>query len=638
MNPTPRPRFRTDLVAEPIDEAGHRFIDVVDPDTGTGFRFYEVEYSLACAMDGERDVAGLVQWAKEDLGIDPSPTELATVISTLGSLGYLEAPALAGRPAADLGDLAPGVVAAPRAPAGAVEDVELGFAGGAPVADAPLPRADFELGFAGGAPAGSLEPPAPVDGPELGLAGAPRELVMEFEAPTPPPAELPSPRLRPVSRPEAEDDGPTNLPQPASVADFDDEVSVDLSDHLAISASDVKEAVRASRTMKAVEIPADLAAQLDESPEAREARLEQARAAAEQAAVARAAAERAAAETAAQQAAAEQAAAAQAAAEAAARPAVELPRPPVGVTRPRTTSERPAAPPVAEAKEPAVPVARPRSGLRVLLLLLLLAAAVGGAWYYWTQVLKKPLPWEKAAAPPGPGTGSATQPVEPPPPPPPPPPPSASLTEVEGQPVNVIAPLGGVVATLVADGATVVAGDEVVRFRGNAADERKLAALEFDINTRVPKQIADATADRDAATAAGNARKAAAHEEAIAERQKRLEEKTAERDALRASMEALSVKAPVGGVVKLEVARGARAVVDAVVAVITPPPALTATFTVPEGWPGKAPAVDGTVTVAPKAAVGERTECLVTAVALPQISVVCPSDGGLAAGTEIILP
>ena len=30
MTPNVRPRFRTDLVAEPIDDGGHRFIDVID--------------------------------------------------------------------------------------------------------------------------------------------------------------------------------------------------------------------------------------------------------------------------------------------------------------------------------------------------------------------------------------------------------------------------------------------------------------------------------------------------------------------------------------------------------------------------------------------------------------------------------
>ena len=103
MTTTARPRFRTDLVAEPIEEGGHRYIDVVDPDTGNGFRFFEVEYSLACAMDGERDMAGLVQWAKEDLGIEPSTKELATVISTLGELGYLDSGAAASDGADQIG-------------------------------------------------------------------------------------------------------------------------------------------------------------------------------------------------------------------------------------------------------------------------------------------------------------------------------------------------------------------------------------------------------------------------------------------------------------------------------------------------------------------------------------------------------
>ena len=56
-----RPRFRQDLVAELVEDGKHRFIDVADPDNGQVFRFYEIEYSLACAMDGERDVAGIVR-------------------------------------------------------------------------------------------------------------------------------------------------------------------------------------------------------------------------------------------------------------------------------------------------------------------------------------------------------------------------------------------------------------------------------------------------------------------------------------------------------------------------------------------------------------------------------------------------
>src|SRR6187402_1268560 len=87
---TERPRFRQDLVAEPIEDGATRFIDVLDPDSGTLFRFFEVEYSLACAMDGQRDIAGIVKWADEELGLKTSAKEVNNVISTLGDLGYLE--------------------------------------------------------------------------------------------------------------------------------------------------------------------------------------------------------------------------------------------------------------------------------------------------------------------------------------------------------------------------------------------------------------------------------------------------------------------------------------------------------------------------------------------------------------------
>src|SRR5262245_7575159 len=93
------PRFRQDLVAEAIEDGATRFIDVMDPDNGTLFRFFEVEYSLACAMDGQRDVAGIVKWADEELGLKTSAKEVGNVISTLVDLGYLEHAAAAGRTA-----------------------------------------------------------------------------------------------------------------------------------------------------------------------------------------------------------------------------------------------------------------------------------------------------------------------------------------------------------------------------------------------------------------------------------------------------------------------------------------------------------------------------------------------------------
>src|SRR5512142_1239852 len=96
---TDRPRFRQDLLAELIEEHGKRFVDVADPDNGTCYRFYEVEFSLACAMDGERDVAGIVRWAQDELGLNTKPDEVKSVISTLGSLGFIETGAGIAAPA-----------------------------------------------------------------------------------------------------------------------------------------------------------------------------------------------------------------------------------------------------------------------------------------------------------------------------------------------------------------------------------------------------------------------------------------------------------------------------------------------------------------------------------------------------------
>ncbi|MBT8496029.1 MAG: hypothetical protein KJO07_23500 [Deltaproteobacteria bacterium] len=178
-----RPRFRTDLVAKPVLESGQRFVDVTDPDSGSTFRFYEVEYAVACAMDGKRDVGGLLAWSKSELGLEPSPAEVSTVVSTLSELGYLDKEAAAAA------------------------DVELGAPGKSPIASSRPPvdsGVDVELGHAGGG--------------------------------------------------VGDDTQVTDL---SAMPSSDPEVSVDLSQHLPIGADDVKEAVRQSRVMGAVDAPDD---------------------------------------------------------------------------------------------------------------------------------------------------------------------------------------------------------------------------------------------------------------------------------------------------------------------------------------------------------------------------------------------
>ncbi len=105
METIDRPKFRTDLVAQAVEHDGVPFVDVTDPASETSFRFYEVEYSIACAMDGSRDVHALVEWARLELGVETSSEELAAVVGTLATLGYLDAADAAD--AADADDESP---------------------------------------------------------------------------------------------------------------------------------------------------------------------------------------------------------------------------------------------------------------------------------------------------------------------------------------------------------------------------------------------------------------------------------------------------------------------------------------------------------------------------------------------------
>src|SRR5262245_37954164 len=205
-----RPRFRQDLLAELVDDQGGRFIDVMDPDSGNLFRFYEIEYSLACAMDGERDVPGIVKWAQDELGLTPSQQEVRAVIATLGDLGFIDS----GAPAQD--DLAAGVVVGNQPRAASASQVDLGGAGAAlPRSQPATPAPDFALGAPGAAGRRSHEP---VEDVPLGAPG------------------------RRPARPTPQ--GPT-----ASADDGGDDVSLDLADHIAVGRAEVQEAVRASKVM-----------------------------------------------------------------------------------------------------------------------------------------------------------------------------------------------------------------------------------------------------------------------------------------------------------------------------------------------------------------------------------------------------
>ncbi len=636
MMPAARPRFRTDLVAEPIQEDGKRFIDVLDPDSGVGFRFYDVEYSLACAMDGERDLAGLVRWAREELGVEPSQRELGTVIATLGELGYL-----AGDRSGDgVGDLVEGVVTARPIEVPRVEDVELGTAGGAMAATGDLPASDVELGQAGGVSSPRVVLDDFGTGPELAPSGG-------DDFPAPPAAAAPVAQLKPRTSPDADTDGPTDLPRPVPLAAGDEDVSTDLSDHLAISASDVKEAVRASRVMQAVEMPADVAATIaaheaeEEAAKAAAAKAAAEKAAAEKAAADKAAADRAAAEkaaadkaaaekaaadrAAAEKAAADKAAAAERASQAVVRPAIEQSSSPIATAAPTTAT--PIAKGEAEPKVAVEPVAEPRTS-RALIALLVAVILAAVAYLVWTQWLGK-----KAKDKPAATQVSRPTPPAQPVPPPPPPPPSSVLKEMAGTTSEIAAGRLGVVASVVADGATVIAGDELVRFAAPAKVTKLFNETKAELDTRLPAAIAAATVKFDAATKAGKPvaiKNAETALTALTTARTGVEAKLA---SLTAQLDAYVVRAQLAGKVKTKVVKGDKvANIEQAVVAITTPNTYTATFTLAAGH--KKRSVGDSVTVTAKGT-AQKSACTVTAVNGADLTIDCPAD--IAPNTPIVL-
>ena len=552
-----RPRFRQDLVAEPIDDSGARFIDVMDPDSGNVFRFYEVEYSLACAMDGERDVPGIVQWAKEELGLVPSANEVKTVIATLGHLGYLDrtittaaaaaAPAptpavIAAKPArvAD-DDLRPGVHVGPRRAVTPVPDMELGHAGSsAPHVEQPMAAAT-EIELSHGVTA--ARKPRSVDATQvddiaLGVSGGGVD------------------------------------------------VSVDLSDQVAPSVADVKEAVRASQVMKAVDISPELAAALEE-PEAPVQKQP-----------------------------------------AAARPQPE-PRPPERQpeARPQMPTERPVVQRPVEARPEQRPEARPPVAppapeprvSRALLVVFAIVIVAAAAFVVYKIVLKKSEDEQQSQAP-----------VVPPPPvkptPPPPPPVESQKLATSPESSESIKPVAAGVIETIHEG-QVKSGDVIVQFAGHKPIETEVKNLEHDIETRVKPEIAAAEKERDAAQTAGNKAKVTETEGRIAERKKSLDDKQGKLTAKKSELDRFQLKAPADGKLTAKSKVGARVTPSDEIATLVHSATRVAKFTKADGG------LKTRVVLVSKGD-GKKLSCIVAMADASGITVECPADAA-PEGTEV---
>ncbi len=722
-----RPRLREDLVAEAIEDRGARFIDIIDPDNGNSYRFYDVEYSLACAMDGERDIPGLVRWAQEELGLAPTPKELQTVIATLGELGYLDSTASAAPAVSADPGFAAGVRAGVVAPASGIE-VELGRFQASEPAPAKLePSADLELGNAGagagaaakleddelpevalgpsGSASSSLPVPSAAASSKPGLPtpttaatalprphtntphgeGPPQVRVSEPNVRAAAPAARPSePNVRaaaPAARPSEPQQRPSEqrvraAAQPAS------EPSLNLD--LPIRPDDVKEAVRASREMRSVDVPAELMQALEA---AEQAPVREAPAPVRAAAVApppsvplptpvRPDSGRAAAPPKSVPLPAPVAPPAAASSPSvpssvfdpiaplsgaplsmsepispsSVPPLVPAPRPAPAPERgeirpresrpevrakseprleyPRSAEARPALIPVP--REPAVPVAATpipeparRSGgmwIVVVLVIAILGVVGFGVWKFVLQ----PAPATEKAPPEAPTTPAA-DPTPLTPPEAPPAVPTTKLSLVKASPLPVKMPLAGAIQTIIADGTVVKENDEIARLAGTKGLEQSIAQAKADLEKRYPADIARIKAKL---AAAPNDRGA---QRELANREARVVQRTAELEGFQAEQSKYLITAKAAGKVTVVAKVGARLGLDAELATIEAESYLSGAIDL--GKPVSAQAGDP---VEVKLADGSATaQCTLETVQDTKVSFRCPSAAGFADGADV---
>ncbi|HEX3482572.1 MAG TPA: hypothetical protein VHT91_46470 [Kofleriaceae bacterium] len=596
-----RPRFRQDLIAETVEHQGARFIDVMAPEGDDVFRFYEVEYSLACGMDGERDIAGIVKWAQDELGLTPSPQEVRTVIATLGDLGFIES---AAAEAAEAPELVPGVVAEPAARA--ARPTPSGFDLGAAEADhgdtergAPLPVApDLALGAAGAPRPARLTPQA--HDVVLGASGA---------------GEAPGSGGWPGAQSEASD------------------VSIDLSDHIAVRPDDVKEAVRASRVMDAVEPPPDSdALEVIQDPATAPA------SAFDAPTVARIPDPAMLAELTPRP-----------------PPSARSPEPPpsvrasdahraqdlptadtikVGKSQLRAPAspskppvELPAAPVTVKVDKPMPPPVQ-RGGTSPLLLVVLILAILGaGVFFAWKYVLERPaIDVDTSSAP-------VPAPVKPAPPPPPPaPPPTAKIALETPDPEDVKVMRQGLIESIPAGDTAVKDAEVIAKLKGYKPLEAQVNAMTNDLNRQ--HALLDAAAKVfEAAHAAGNKAKEAAAQAEVTERRKLVSNKQSALTAKRADLDTYQVRAPRNGTFVPSTKPNTTVAADTVIGKLQREPIPVATFKLGST---RSFASNGSVEISIHKG-EQRVTCTVADVQSDSVKVVCPSDPDLTEGLEVAL-
>ncbi|HET9623443.1 MAG TPA: hypothetical protein VFP84_18850, partial [Kofleriaceae bacterium] len=285
-----------------------------------------------------------------------------------------------------------------------------------------------------------------------------------------------------------------------------------------------------------------------------------------------------------------------------AKPPVELPKPPV----------------VAE-KQPVVPPA-PRSGTSPALIILLVLVVLGvGGFLVWKYVL------QNDASGPSADNTPAAAPVKPAEPPPPPPAPAGKVALVAPAPDDLKVAKAGSIENIL-DATHVAAGDVVIRLVGDRPIEAQLDTLRKDLG-KLKDQLEAATKKRDAAAPATQA----AADADVAARQKALDAKQAQISTKQSELDAFVITAPANGAFTPSGKAGQKVGASDVVGKLQRDALPSVTFKVadPKAFTASAP-----VTVV---ANHQPVSCTVADVAADSIKVACPADPMLTDGADVTL-
>ncbi len=586
------PSFRFDLHTEALQEAGNRYVEVSCPDKGNSFRFYEVEYAVACGMDGTRDLGSLVKWAKSELDLDTTEAEVSAIVAQLTKLEYLSSGVLSSDSKhtsvtaqidVALPDVptttpiavqeTPGLAAAgsfspePAAPIAAA-DVELGLSGKSTVQQppaTPMSAGDVELGISG--PSEITTPRARAAlGMELGEAGNEDAVEVHDDIQ--------------MDAGEPEVPGEPGLPSKT--------VSTDLSQTFRIDQDEVKAAVRASQVMSAVTLPDDLMAELAAAKEKKAAE------AAETAAIPEPVSAK---DEISEQIASDVAEDANRAASESGAEAIVLPE------------DKPEKVTPAQEKAIVAPKEKQPSASYGLWAVLLLVTILGAGYYYMEFVREEPVKEKPNTQP----QVNNQQPKTPPTPVIP----SAMVKMAEAAVTEVVSDKSGTVSSMIEAGAEVEAGDVLVTLAAAAKIEKAMAKNQASLDG-YQGLLTKLQQGKNVAKTAKMQAKVTRKEGDV---EKNLED-----------LRAFQIVSTSAGVVDLLVEAGSAVTTETPVAKVTAPAKTLASFTMLQA---PTQVVGDEQKVVSKASTDVGATCVVTGVKANVLTLECPGD--LPADTEIII-